>query len=642
VIASLFGPTVLVLAATGCGAFVCLFLGLWKQKPQLERAIVAFAVGTGVLAWLVFWMGLTGHISSGEIWGLCLVAAVGNLAFRHPATPTKFEPIKIGSWALMAYLGMIFAMDGFEAFAPPLDADTLAYHFPQPLMFFDAGHLPYIPVAILGSSPKLVHMTYLIAFALSGETSMTIWTWVSGYGASLLLFVLARRWLPLTESLALVAIFQTVPAMTYGAGSGMVEARAALFVMLAVYGLVQLSETRSSNSIFLIGLGAGFFAASKLTGVVFVGAAGLACLIPPGSRFVRLAVLAAISALAGLQWYGWNFVHTGDPLFPLLWDFLQLPDGPYWTEEQNDVLKGHLQNKGRTVDSLFWLVSYPFVATFNPPVGLGPARVGLGPFVVLALPFALAGAWLSRHRLLSHPLFPVVATVILFYCAWIGLGANPKARHFLPILAPIILVLGISAIKVRSYIGQFPFLIAVALTLVIQGGAQAVFSTTSVGYAFSNGTKEALLHYRLGDYAVAEMINRHEPSITKVLITKRHIAYYVKPPVFIGYPLNQSQVMLVPGRMRPKTFWDQVRAQRISHIVTTETIGTKNGAPEDDNRGTLHSVLTALGSVGCAATVDQIGGHGIASRTLPETSSPKRIYTLWALAESGCRISDLS
>ena len=51
-----------------------------------------------------------------------------------------------------------------------------------------------------------------------------------------MLFVLCRRHLGFNWSLAVTLIFLTTPAVIYGGGSGQVETRIALFVMVAAWG----------------------------------------------------------------------------------------------------------------------------------------------------------------------------------------------------------------------------------------------------------------------------------------------------------------------------------------------------------------------------------------------------------------------
>ena len=110
-------------------------------------------------------------------------------------------------------------------------------------------------------------MTYTIAYALGGEPALTGWTLSSGWFASILFFLLLKRWLTWPWALATALIFQTLPAMTFGAGSGQVEARLAAFAMIAVIGFIDIADGKNTRPIILSGVGAGFFMAAKLSGV---------------------------------------------------------------------------------------------------------------------------------------------------------------------------------------------------------------------------------------------------------------------------------------------------------------------------------------------------------------------------------------
>ena len=269
---------VLFLSCLGGGAAVLNGLGLWRGQPALERGALAFATGFGVVGWLAFWIGTAGALSPGPVWGMCGILSFGLVFWNRPSGEGA-HPFTPAAWALLGVAALALVFDLFEAASPPIEADTLSYHFELPRRFVEEGRVFFVPRALSGATPLIVQMTYAVALTLgpaeSADALLTGWTLISGWGASVLLFALARRWLKVPWALGLALLFQTLPATIYGAGSGHVEPRLALFVLAACVALIQGREGKGLAPAVALGVAAGFYAAGKYTGLLFLPAAGI-------------------------------------------------------------------------------------------------------------------------------------------------------------------------------------------------------------------------------------------------------------------------------------------------------------------------------------------------------------------------------
>ena len=146
----------LLAACLGSGAAILAALKLWRGREALERGALAFGIGFGVLGWVFFWLGAAKALSVPMAWVVCLVLSLGLLLFRLPgaerATGDTFGwPERI----LLTLLAVAFFADGLEALAPPVEADSLAYHFELPRRFVEAGELFFVPRALSGAIPLL-------------------------------------------------------------------------------------------------------------------------------------------------------------------------------------------------------------------------------------------------------------------------------------------------------------------------------------------------------------------------------------------------------------------------------------------------------------------------------------------------------
>lgn len=624
---------VLVAACLGAGTLTLRVLDLWQDRPAIDRAALSFAVGLGLIGWLFFWLGIAGGFHPAAAWAACLVAALGLFAWTRRPGPAPSVALTRVDILLLALLAVAFLASLAEGLSPPVDADTLSYHFEFARRFARAGHLIFVPRAIDGAVPLLVQMTYTAAWLLGGEAALPLWTFLSGWAASLLLFVLARRWLGRTWSLALALLFQTLPATVYMAGSGQVETRLALFVLVAVAGLIEARRNGSLASAVLVGLGAGFYAGGKYTGLLFVAATGLALLAVGGPWLRRAAVCAVVAALAGGQWYAWNFVHTGDPVFPVLYHALGVPDGPYWDADYAASMKAYL---GLRYDQITWWqrwLAFPVVATLFPPQAIEAGRVGFGPFFLMIAPAALIGVWQARRRAWSSELGPVALAAVLFYVLWLKFGGFPKVKHLLPVLPMVLLCMGVAAHHAADRLPALkrPLVLAAALSLALGLGALALFARPFVVYAVTGQTRDSFLTENVNGYAAVRWLNQQE-GVTKVLVMNRQYQLYISAPSYFAFPIRQKLVETRPGHVDPATFWRQIREMGFSHILTDRPTSASNGP---------HSVDTAIGALagaGCLALQKSFTSTWRGSRTVPGIGVSKRTLEVWTPTPDGCRL----
>ena len=612
-------------------------LGLWRGRDGLERSALAFAIGFGVLGWVFFWLGTANAFSASMAWTVCLVLSLGLALLRLPSSkPATERPLGWLERILLALLVIAFFADGLEALAPPVEADTLAYHFDLPRRFVEAGKLFFVPRALDGAIPLLVQQTYTAALLLSGgeELALTLWTFLSGWGATVLLFALARRWLDLSWALAVALLFQTLPAMLYGAGSGSIEARMAMFVLIAVVGLCEFRKSGSMATIVLIGLGAGFYAASKYTGLLFVAAAGLTLLMFSGRAWLRNGLLcAAVVFFIGGQWYGWNGLHTGDPVFPILFDALGLPGGPYWDADYAADMKAYLAARHQQISWWERWLAYPVVATLHPASAMEAGRVGLGPFFLMIAPFSLFGVWLFRDRVRQSLLFPGAVCLAIFYVLWLKFGGIPKVRHLLPVLPVLLLLLSVSARRACEIRPGFsrPAGAAFMLAIVLNFTALGFFVRPFARYAFSDQTRAAFLAQQINGYEAVEWLNR-QSDVGKVVAMNRHYLYYIEPPAFFAFPRFQKIFETRAGSVHAASFFWQLSENGITHILTDRPVSSSRGEASVD------TALDVLAAADCLDPIRQFDAPWHTSRTLPSRMKNQLSLEVWRVKGTGCSI----
>jgi len=615
----------------GYGAIVLRMLGLFGNTGHVLRLALAFAFGQGVLGWLVFYAGVLGGFT---LIPLFLITIAGApvwfwLALRPQVTSTNAEPADeppgLATWALIALLFLVFAFDIAEAMAPPADGDSLAYHLALLKEWQSAGRILFVPRAVDGAAPLLVQASYAPAFVAGGERAATLWLMVSGWMPGLLIYALARPYTGRDISLTGALLFITAPAMIYGGGTGMVESRIALFTLAAVWALgtcVRADGGAVVRGAMAAGLAAGFYAASKYTGLLFVAAVGIAIVFRARRHWFVAGLAFAIAVLvAAHQWYAWNFIHAGDPVFPLLFDILG--GNGYWDAEHAAAFRNEAMPSERGVPpSFWWLFLYPIATIVAPVQEFQSVRTGLGPFALIVLPFAVIGAWHHRSRLMQSRLFAGACVAAIFYAAWFLGGAPQRVRHLLPVYSVVFIILLIAAARGAQAVRANKILIAaLGLILLIQMGGAAFYARNSLRFAIGGQTRDAFLQDNVVAYDAAQQINRLLGPDNRVLLFERQILYYLDVPYLLADPYYQSLVNVLPDARDVNQFVAELRAQNIDHVYVPAVTQIENSS------GLTYLAQAAL-NAGCLEMASTLPAVRFQSRTL---AALPRVTTLGAL-----------
>lgn len=617
-------------AALGLGAALLKALRILPALGPWERFPWAFALGFGALGWLGFMLGTAGLYAPIPLWLLALLPLPGLLWLGGPGPLPRFGAL---GWVLLAGLGVIAGIDWVETLAPPTDGDSLAYHFALPRQYLAAGLLEFTPRAVDGAAAKLVQMTYVPALGLGGERGLLLWVMTSGWWTGALLFALLRRHVGLNPALAVTAVYLTVPAVVYGGGSGQVEVRNALFVLVGAYATGLALVTGLRRYALLAGLAAGFFAGGKFLGLLFVGAAGLTILFQ--RRWLLHGTLFGLAALAaGGQWYLWLWHHTGDPVFPILYQALGLPDGPYWSQAASDYFKiKGLSPQLHPIPSTAWgFLTYPVIATLAGHPMIESKRTGFGPFIWLLLPFVLAAVGRHARSWRESPLFGAASATLIFYGVWFFSAPTQLVRHLLPVLPPLLLVTSVLAFRWAEAGGSArmrPLVGIVVLTLGLQGAGALLFSLNPLRYALSGQTREAYVARVVAGGPMLPWLNANLGPEDRLFHGLRQLNYHLDVPYFFAHAAFQKVIEVRVGEWNPARFWRQSQGAGVSHFLIPESAGGGGaGQPE------LAADLAARGCVRVQKRFEDV--PFFQSRTLQSLDRKTETMLLWRATPGTC------
>jgi hypothetical protein len=542
--------------------------GVASDLKRSERFAWAFVIGFGFLGWVLFFLGWAGLFQKESLAAVLVAGTLGIGTLRGDIGSMRVVRFGWIDWFLLGAILFIASFDVLEALAPPADADSLAYHYALPKDFIAGGALHFVPRALDGAVPLLVQLTYVPALALGGERAMTLWCMLTGWAAGWLFFVVLVRYVQPRIAVAGGLVLMGTPTILAGAGTGQVEPRMIMFTLVAAMATIDYVRIGRTRMAALAGAMAGFYAAGKYLGLLFVAAAGLTMLIRrrgwPG-----LIAFAGGAAIAGFQWYLWNWVHTADPVFPMLTGKFGFGDPSLWPPDFDAWFKAMaMAGESPVPRNPLWFFFFPIYEIFVGFGEFGGGRVGLGPFCALVFPFAVVAAWSGRKRVLDSPVLIFGLLALFFYGAWFFANPSLRIRHLLPVYPILLVAVIIAADRFAKQFQAYSLLAgAFGIAIFVQAGGQALFGANYLRFILTDETREAFLARNVSRFAPISWINANLGAKDRIFTDERQLAYLIDVPSFIGHLYDDSRIDLRPGKLSPDQLMDSLQRYNITHVL---------------------------------------------------------------------------
>ena len=567
-IKGLLAVTLISLASCGYGFIWLKIVGIDRSKHFTEKLTTAFALGIGTIGWLTFWPGISGHL---EIWMLILLLLPGWMGYFFILDHLK--QIRINPPNHKTYLpliGIVFVgmLELLEAMAPPADADSLAYHFALPKLFLTNGAIEFVPIAVQGAIPLLNHMLYIHAYALGGEIGLTLWAFITQGVICLAIYGVGRRWLASHWSLVLILIFLSTPAVIFSAGTGQLEVKTGLFMLIGALFAADTIKNNHWGKLAVAGLMAGFFIGSKYLGL-FAAIGLLVVILIPKNRLRSFCIFSLFVLISGLQWYLWNWWHSGMPIFPTFFSIFDLNDTIYWNAEIDNLFRTFLDESLCFPRSIIGLVNYPFVATLFPASCMGVARTGLGPFLWILLPGILYGLFKGRKLWKNSVITYIAIPILVYYVLWFFIPSFQISRHLLPIY-PIALLIGTVVIHRLLKNTSSTLLLSLASIITIGMGIaiHIIFSINHFQYFLQDESRDDYLYRNVSNYEIADWVNSNLSKNDRIANPIRYMNYLFEVPYLFIPHVAQTQLEFYHGASYEK-FLSQIQSSNLTHMVIT-------------------------------------------------------------------------
>lgn len=536
----------LILISTAFGRRLLAILKVQTETP-LEGSVFGIGLGFGALAYLVLAVGLAGWLYSWVL--LALIGVIALVSLREIGGVVRDvvkglrsrAGAKLGAAESLIAFSMVSlgALALISALAPPseLDWDGLAYHLAVPKMYLAQHSIFYIPFMSHSNFPFLTEMLYTVGLSLGSITVAKLFHFSTYIASAAAIYSLCRRRLsPRIGSIGAL-LFMSVPVVIWEAGSAYADITTALYVVLAVYAVLNWEQSERRPWLVVCGLMCGFALGTKVLAAVPAAAICLWILAVSGSsrgwgRGLRASLLVGVVAiLVGCPWYIKSCVYTGNPVYPFLYSVF---GGKYWSVEAAEAYRGAQLAFGmgrglREFIMLPWNLTMNGAFFFDDPSRLklfsliGAAFIGLIPLQILAG---------SRNKVV---LITGLVSVV-FIAAWFGLMQQTRYLITIVPLLCVVAACGVDTANSRWPVARHAANGFVAVCVVLSMATGFALAIGGARAAMGLEPRDEYLSRTLDVYDAESFINEYTPANARVVLFDEVRGFYLDRDYMWGNP----------------------------------------------------------------------------------------------------------
>lgn len=566
-----FLPAVLILAAT---AYVLGRLLAPRLGGAVERWAVPTVLGLAAMAHLGLFLGFAELLKPIPV--LLTLAAIHLLGFGVwrellREVGALFRRVPPRGWLARAVVLVPFSL---LPLYPPTAFDATLYHLPFARAFVASGGVPFLADLRFPVFPQANEVLFAQVMLFAPDiaahglqwlmtllTAALAWAWGRDAFSSV-----AAGWLAATA-------FLGNPIVVHLAGSAYIEPGLTLFATAALYAARRWREAGERSWLVLSAIFAATAADTKYLGLFFVGAIGLAVLLgrvpERGARARALDVLlfAVVAAAVLAPWYGRNFAHTGNPLFPFFprifgasaWDPLRFQSlsGMGGAQPTGGFLEGLLSRLVTLVRLPWDLVFERWRYNGQPPYS--PVYLALLPLVLLAV-------WRdARPRRL-------LALAVAYVLACFSLPAD--SRYLMPAVPLVSLAVAGALVQLLGRLGRHRRLLTAGLCVgfLLPGWLYGFYRVHRQGpVPLTPAQREAYLARRVPLYPAVAYLNRTKGSgYTAWGLHAEHMVYYARGRFLGDWIGPASFARVLAGRPNSEELYRRLRRLGADHLLVVK------------------------------------------------------------------------
>ncbi len=569
-----------LLIAASAGRRILNLLGTVPES-RLDRLVYSTALGLGVIAYAVLFLGLLGFLALwpvvAGIVGLLLLSWAGMLetildlqprardVSETPNSHARSIPMLLAGAAL-AFIAVITVIN---CFVPPAshEWDALSYHLAAPKIYLQHHRILFLPTDHHSNFPFLVEMLFTLGLLFHGYALANLFHFALGALTVAAILFLGRRYFAPKAGLIGALAFATTPIVIWEAGAAYIELGMALYVVLAFGAALEFRATVNPRWLALSGILMGFALSVKALALVPFLLLGMLILFG-GYRFKNMRWYLVTAILVGCPFYVKTALYTGNPVYPFAY---RIFGGKFWSQDLADAYSGTQVGFGlhRNV-----LSASDDLANMrpdeDPPTVLHRIRnLALAPFALVSVPrifYDYQDPGMLSHLgflFLSLPMLTLVLpkSLLSLSTRWAGAAAfawymvwsqtMQYVRYIIPVIPLLVLAGGEGADRAMRRAPVFRWLIrgvifVQAALVLMQFGTRLFVNIGSdpgqLELAVSEEARQKYLTRRLNHFFAVDWLNHHAPKDAGVVLFEEARGFYLDRPYLWGNSLHSTYI----------------------------------------------------------------------------------------------------
>lgn len=521
----------------------------------LEISIFGLATGFGILAYLIFIIGITGVL---YIWTILAVVIIMGVFSVKEIGPLLKETLEIGRSLLrnpngisgIAFRIGVFVVAAFAiipSLAPSsgLDWDGLAYHLAIPQIYLRNHSIVYVPFISHSNFPFLTEMLYSIGLAFKSTGVAKLFHYAMYIGTAVAIYCICVRHVnSLTGRIAAI-LFLTTPVVAWEAGIAYTDLSTALYITMAVYTLLNWEKTDRQNWLVVCGIMCGFAFGTKVLAAIPIFSLCVWILIAKirskqfGSGIKLGLMVGCIALLIGSPWYIKSYIYTGNPFYPFLYNIF---GGKYWSQGAADAYRGSQLafGMGRGISQLFmapWNLFANGVYFFDIPDAKNPKVWGvIGPVFMGLIPLAVYTLWKDRF------MQKIAVFTLVFVITWFFL--MQYSRYLITIIPMMCIIAGYAASEIHQKMMKSRYAVNAFICICVLLSVFNVYrmSINSLNAAVGTEPADAFLSRTLDVYDAEQWINMNLPDDAGIVLFDEVRGFYLNRKYIWGNPGHHEMI----------------------------------------------------------------------------------------------------
>lgn len=531
-----------------------------------ETIVFSLLLGLGVIAYLVYALGLAGFLYNKVL--LLLLAVLAIFSFREIIFIKENSLRLLGSFNIRklslsskTFIALIFSVVLFtfiDALSPHIGNDSLAYRLAQVQIFAESHKVFYIPYTRESLWPYLTEMLFTLALVIKSDIFAKLIAWSIGLSGAFLVYIFSRKFFSKEAGALSALIFLITPVVFTQMSYTYTDLTIAVYCFASVFCVLNYFHNKNIKWCALAGVFCGFVLSMKYTALLILPALGLVFIyqfiVEPKARknIIKGAlVFSALAVLFSFLWYLRAYLIKGNPVYPFFARYF----GHHGWDRPID------KNMGSSF-SLLGLLKLPWSLTMFPG-RFGAEDIGVVYLLFLPLSFLITK---------SKSVFKALGVFTITYTVFWFLVFSNVLRCLLPALLPLSVLVGCPASAIFAKKSYFSNLLKCLFIIIciFNIGHLVYYSADKLSVAVGLESRDEYLSRTERTYKIADYINNALPKDAVILMVGEIRAYYMKRPyVHLANLIDEDKIE--PSMLKTKAFLNEIKNKyRIRYIFYSD------------------------------------------------------------------------